>query len=450
MPLAMIWSKQMQDPDPLEDSDTDSVEEVQITRYLNQGLLQGLQQAKACSDVKLGIKRQTGHYHLKDRTHAVITPKIVAYGGKHWDITVSNKLHRATPRLTAYAIEREIAQEQLKQVKSEEARQKAASGVLQGLNAEFQDRINRSLALEQEILEKMKNDLAVVKDDALCELTRKHNIKHFDEEIEIERERQVAMVEIFNGCMKSPHMSRSVENMLGGIADSNHRRSIVHQDLMEAFARYTEEELEADSEYKGAMMEMMDESLITLQQMFNKNNTKRLEEDERRRRLADLKKQSKDPNFRSQKSHFDSVMGDLNHAFDMLKQQEMAESSHLQSLMSDRKESVLQELRRRCAARWAEKMSAKEKARRIQEEDSLLRQKDPQRDYMLKVVARVQRQMILQKFAGRWINLSVARKDEEEMVDLEGLENNHNQKLKVTRMKARRPSCVVSGNGDFS
>ncbi|XP_046568653.1 interaptin-like [Haliotis rubra] len=444
----MFWSRKMPEPDPLEDSDTDSVEEVQITRYLNQGLLQGLQQAKACNDVKLGVKRQTGYYHLKDRKHAVITPKVVAYDGKHWDLTVSNRLHRATPRLTAYAIEREIAREQLQQVKSEESRQQAASRVLQGLHAEFQDRITQSLVLEQEILERMKNNLAVLKDDAHCELMRKHNIKHFDEEAEIERERQVAMVEIFNGCMKSPNMSRSVENMLGGIAESNHRKSIVQQDLTEAFARYNEEEVEADSEYKDAMMEMMDESLNTLRQMFNKNNTKRLEEDERRQRLVDLKKQSKDPNFRRQRKEFDGVMNDLHNAFDNLKQQEMTASSEFETLMSDRKECVLQELRRGYAARWVDKISAREKARRIQEEENLLLQKDPYRDQLLKVVSRVQRQMILQKFAGRWINLAGARKIEEEIDDLEGIENDRDKKLKATRIRARRPSCVVSGIGD--
>ncbi|XP_067668660.1 trichohyalin-like [Haliotis asinina] len=444
----MLWSKKVPEPDPVEDSDTDSVEEVQITRYLNQGLLQGIQQAKACTDVKLGVKRQTGYYQLKDRKHAVMTPKVVAYDGKHWDLTVSNRLHRATPRLTAYAIEREVAREQLQQVKSEESRQQAASRVLQALHAEFHDRITQSQALEQEILEKMKNDLAVVKDEAHCELMRKYNIKHFDEEIETERERQIAMVEIFNGCMKSPNMSRSVENMLGGFAEANHRKSIVQQDLVEAFARFNEEEVEADSEYKDAMMEMMDESLNTLQQMFNKNNTKRLEEDERRQRLIELKKQSKDPNFRKQKNEFDGVMNDLHKAFDNLKQQEMTASSEFETLMSDRKECVLQELRRRDASRWADKISAKEKARRIQEEENLLRQKDPYRDKMLKVVSRVQRQMILQKFAGRWINLAGARKNEEDMDDLEDIENDRDRRLKATRMRARRPSCVVSGIAD--
>lgn len=46
----------------------------------------------------------------------------------------------------------------------------------------------------------------------------------------------------------------------------------------------------------------------------------------------------------------------------------------------------------------------KEKSRRIQEEEQLVTQDNPARAAMMNVMNRVQRQMLLQKFKGKWVS----------------------------------------------
>ena len=63
-----------QSPRYAEDSDSDSEDEIQIKRYLNPGIKDGviqprafqecLQSARALQDLHVGVKRQSGHYHV--------------------------------------------------------------------------------------------------------------------------------------------------------------------------------------------------------------------------------------------------------------------------------------------------------------------------------------------------------------------------------------------------
>jgi hypothetical protein len=77
------------------DSDTDSVNEFQVKKFLFKSFKERIQQAKAqCEkNTKSGVKRQPGHYHLRDSRHADpdILNKCLSFGNVSCNDDVSQQ-----------------------------------------------------------------------------------------------------------------------------------------------------------------------------------------------------------------------------------------------------------------------------------------------------------------------------------------------------------------------
>ncbi|XP_050395573.1 uncharacterized protein LOC126814466 [Patella vulgata] len=228
------------------------------------------------------------------------------------------------------------------------------------------------------------------------------------------------------------------------MAENNQKRSTVQTDLLEAFARYEEDEGDVDTEYDAAMFEVMDESLNSLTQMFSRQKSRRLSLDEQNRRIRDLNGLMKDSAFQSSMSSYNKVMGNLRNAFQRVWKQEDEIDAETKRLAVERRLLMQEQLVRKHATKWVNAASAKERQRQIQDFEVSRYKSDPFRDAVKLALAKAQREMILQKFNGKWVDTRTAPGDGTPKEEL----SEYDKKMKAMRMKSRRKSCVVSREED--
>ena len=419
------------------ESDTDSVEEVQITKYFQKGLLHGIQQAKAEQSAHTGIKRQRGYYHLKDCRHALPEERPKAYTGRHYDVEINTNLQRATHRLTKHFIDNEVNREQARRIYFQDKIQKDAKTVLSPLNKEFKFNVHTSTEKELAEMHASKKKQELIKDDVQIELMRRHNTKVMKEEMEKERQRQL---QLFKAMKTDAERSASVEDLVEALTEINQKREIVHRDILEGFAKYQEEEEDMEVEYQKAMHEVMDEALTGLVLKFARPEHRHMAEEEQQRRIEEMANASRDGKMQVALGKFDNVMEDLMQAFSRVQKEEEEIESELKHETEKKKEELLYELRRNFAKKYAQRVCAQEKLRRIREAEEMLHHKpNPEIERMKKEMVRIQRQMILQRFGGKWINLHRASKSKAETTEPE---TEYDRKIRQIRTALRRETCV--------
>ncbi|XP_041353006.1 trichohyalin-like [Gigantopelta aegis] len=418
------------------DSDTDSIEEVQITKYFQKGLLEGIQQAKAQQSAHTGIRRQRGFYHLRDCKHALLEEKSRAYTGRHYDVDVNHSLQRATHRLTKHFIDHEVNREQARRIYFQDKIQKDAQGVLSALNKEFKSSLNTSTEKELAEIHATKHKQELMKDALQIEMMRKYNTKAMNAEMENERLRQI---ELFKTMKSDAEKSVSVEDLMEALTETNQKKSFVHRDIVEGFSKYQEDEEDLEDEYQKAMHEVMDETLTGLVFKFKRPEHRHMEEEEKQRRMEEMAKATCDENMQISLGKFDGVMEDLKEAFSRVQKQEEEIESEIKHETEEKKEDLLSELRRDFGKKYAEKACAQEKSRRIKEAEEMIHHEpDPQIEKVKKDMVRIQRQMILQKFGGKWINMqreSTSKKTEPE--------TEYDKKIRQIRTTLRRDTGVL-------
>ncbi|ESO95066.1 hypothetical protein LOTGIDRAFT_232173 [Lottia gigantea] len=424
----------------MSDSDTDSEDEIQIKKYFNNDLLSAIKQAKHAQESRSGIKRAPGHHLLRNKKQVVIVKRIKAYDGRHWNVDCDNSLERATKRLTINAVIAEEDKEQLRRVKEEENTSEQARKVLLDLHAEFF--ANMSLSKWRQAAEEAEEtfDVQSQLSDVQCQLVRQANSKDIDNQTEEEKFRQLKLVTQMNN---KATRTLSQEDLLIAMAESNRKKIIVQTDLVEAFARYEDEKSNVTQEYNTAMFEVMDESLNSIKQMFNKRKTRRESLVEQNRRVADLKPLMKERTYQRYMHHYNIVMSNLRNAFKKVRAREEEIEAESRRITEERKVIMQEQLVRKHAMKWVTFAFAKERQRQITECEEKAFKSDPFYDAVKLALAKVQREMILHKFNGKWVD---KRKTSTEM-PVEGL-TEHDRMLKTMRMKSRRKSCVVKEDDD--
>ncbi|OWF40944.1 caldesmon-like [Mizuhopecten yessoensis] len=425
------------------DSDSDSIEEFQIKRYLNRDFGQGIRQAKNLQNNYSGIKKQPGFYELRDRKQKSLDEK--TYSGNHWDVEGMAPMARATRRLTLHHINAEVDKEKDRKVHFEETEKLMASEALSPMNKEFDDTMKFSGKKMKTETASVKNHQAKVKDDMQLQLLNYTHAGLVAMETEEERFHQIKLLRaMLSNVDKSP----SVEDLVDAMSETNQKRTYINRDLEEAFGRLVDDEKCLDDDYRGAMMEMLDESLIRIVLNMDRDVTKKLFEDEQKERVMEQNNLLKDKERAKAIQNFDKVLDNMRRMYQqVLEEEERIEESYKEKVR-ELKSRVEEELVRKIAAKWVEKACADEKTRRIQECENVDREKNVAWESMKNLMSRVQRQMILSKFDGKWVDFKEeARKEKAKIIELLP-ETNQDRKMREMRTRSRRPSCVVRGDED--
>ncbi|XP_052066192.1 uncharacterized protein LOC127705872 [Mytilus californianus] len=420
------------------DSDTDSVEEIQVKKYLGT-FKEQLKQAKAQTCIRTGIKRQPGHYHLRDTRQAVLVPQRPAYGGTHWDIDIPQHLQRSTPRLTRYAIRKAILKEQERRVEfGDQNRGLQALSKLENLNKEFDNVLVYNygrMGLEED---KKKSLVYQNKDFVHWELMRKTFGKQQNEEMEKERQHRI---KVLRGIYDKKHRTPSIENLVDGMTDTNFKRSLVNKNIEEAQINLENKQNEVVNEYKLAMSEMLDESLAKVVHTFAANDTRRAFENEKRRRMSE---HPINANPTREQKIMKVALNNLVSVYKDVEAKENEEETKYKNKVIEQKAMMQEQLIRKVTTNIANKLVAEERARQIKEAEENI--DEPSKNAMRHLVTRVQRQMLLQKFKGKWVNLVKKPKDVEDAERVN--ETEHDKKLRLQRETQRRSLCVIRGDGD--
>lgn len=413
-----------------------------MKRYMNTNFGHSIQQAKNLQNTHSGIKPQPGFYELCDRKHWSLDTK--TYRGKHWDVKEVVPLRRSTRRLTIHNVNAEVDKEKARKVQKEEIEKKEAVQTLTPVNKELKDTVHFSEKKMKAEEASTKNHQAKVKDDMQLQLL------HFTHAglvaMETEEER-LYQIKLLRGMLNNMDRSPSVEDLVDAMAETNQKRTYINRDLEEAFGRLVEEEKELDDDYREAMMEMLDESLIKVILNMDREVTKRLSEEEQKDRVMEQNNLLKDKKRAKAMQNFEKVLSDMKRIYrQVLEEEERIEETY-RDKVREVKSRMQEELLRKFAAKWVEKACADEKSRRIQEFENSDNRKNVAWESMKNVLSRVQRQMILSKFDGKWIDFKEeATKEKTKKVNLQVPETEHDRKIRQMRTRVRRPSCVVRGD----
>lgn len=431
------------------ESESDSVEEVQIKRFLNKDFGASIKQAKGQLASHKGVKSQQGHYHILK-----LEKNKKLYDGKHWNVDVGRQFERSTRRLTTQTITKAVGEEQSRQVSDAKQRRTRARKSLTPLVAEFKGILRFSEKMQTVNNVSQQKRAAAIKEEIQQELVRKKNRERIANEIEQERREQIRLLRAM-----APNAKRSVskEEMLKSMAETNNRRSMINRDLEEASSRLKDSEEAMTNKYHLAMGEMLDESLIKVVQTFDRSKTRALCEEEKIRKIREQNKKqnSKDKTKIKDTRLYDGVMNDLKRLSQLVKLEESATESTQKTKIKELKTECQEELMRKISRKWAEQVTATERVRRIQEIEMNLNRMDDAKEDMKNMMSRIQRQMIIERFGGKWITQtpvnmhrqracgesageSAMRKDQSEQ----------DRKLRSIRMKCRRQSCVVRREDD--
>ncbi|XP_056004082.1 trichohyalin-like [Ostrea edulis] len=423
------------------ESDSDSVDEVVIQRYLKQDLKSGLTQGKALLRRQGGIKAQPGHYQLNDCRHAVVNYKGLGYQGKHWEASSqTGNLERATRRLTAHAVDREMDEEQRKRAFHEAETARLARQIIQPLLDEFNDTITisvREMAAEKRV---QTHQQEVVKDTVQCELVHKENAKLVDRMAEEEREHQLKLL---LAMKDDTAKTASIDSLVDSMAETNHKRSLVNTDLEEASERLKDDEKETDVEYNKAVGELLDQSLLTVVHENHRDMLREQAEQARKEKIEMQKILENDKTVSANQRKFSRALKRLVATYNELESKMRTEEESLRQYNEDLKFSVQEDIVRMARIKWTNKVFSEEKSRRILEEEESIHKENPARNAMMNMMNRVQRQMMLQKFKGKWVNITSKKKADN--VDKDDEENltERDRKLRMIRTKNRKETKVV-------
>lgn len=421
-------------------SDSDSVEEIQIKRFLNKDFGESIKQAKYQQDSHKGVKPQKSHYYL---LKCQKNPS--QYDGKHWDVAADNHFERSTRRLTKRRIDTAVDKEQSMQMNEGKHRWLQARKSLTPMTNEFKEVmcISEKMQIVNNACQQSKS--AKVKDEVQGQLVRKSNIERVSKETEQERHDQIR---ILRSMAPNANRSASTEDLVKSMAETNKRRSVINRDLEEACLRLMDSEEVMDNSYQSAMMEMLDESLIKVVFMFDRNKTKALFEEEKIQRIRDFNNLFRDKLRGKAIKNYDSVLTDVKQLARLIKLEEEAKEHSQQSLVKELKTEVQEELMRKVSRKWAEQVMAAERSRRIQEMEMSMKRTNQAKEDTKQMMSRIQRQMIIEKFGGKWIvahkNLNKKKQGTEENT----AETAQDRKLRSMRMNFRRPSGVIRCDDD--
>nr|XP_034321304.1 trichohyalin-like [Crassostrea gigas] len=422
-------------------SDSDSVEEVVVQRYLKQDLQSSLAQGRALIRQHHGIKPQPGHYRLKDCCHAVVDHKTHGYQGKHWETSgPTGNLEKGTRRLTTKAVDKEMDQERNWRAKREEKLSKLAREIIQPLLDDFNDTLvisKREMAAEDRLLTHHQES---VKDSVQCELVCRENGRRVDEMAEKEREHQVRLLM----AMKDDAMrTASIDSLVDSMAFTNQKRSLINTDLEEASERLQDDQKETDVEYNKAVGEMLDQSLITVVQESHKDSLKEQEEQARKEKIELQKMIENDKVAYQNQNRFSKAVNMIVAMYRDLEMKEHKEEEKMKQYVEDVKFTAQEDIVRIVNTKRTCSLYRKEKSRRIQEEEQLVTQDNPARAAMMNVMNRVQRQMLLQKFKGKWVNITNKKKAGRTEEQSEENLTERDKKLRMIRTKNRKETKVV-------
>nr|XP_022310178.1 trichohyalin-like [Crassostrea virginica] len=425
-------------------SDTDSAfeEEVVVQRYLKQDLKSGLAQGKALLRHHDGVKPQPGHYKLRDCCHAVVDHKAHGYQGKHWETSKkSGNLEKATRRLTTQAVDQEMDHERKRRAKREEELSQMAKAIIQPLLEQFNDTLiisQREMAAEQRLLAHQQES---VKDSVQCELVCKENAKRVDKMAEEERQYQVKLLL----AMKDDAMrTASIDSLVDSMAVTNQKRSLINTDLEEASERLQEDQQELDVEYNKACGEMLDQSLITVVQESHRDLINEQEEQARKEKMEFQEMVAKDKVASHYKHKFSKAVKKIAAMYKELEMEEKKEAETLMQKAEDVKFTAQEDIVRIVNTKVSSKLVHEEKVRRIKEEEQMLNEDNPARTAMMNLMNRVQRQMLLQKFKGKWVNITQKKKESTAEKQSEDNLSEQDKKLRRMRTKNRKETKIVS------
>lgn len=267
------------------DSDTDSVDEFQVKKFLFTSFKERIQQAKAQSEknTKSSVKRQPGHYHLRDSRRTDLQSFRSLYNGRHWDIEEPALFQRSSRRLTRFAIMKALSEEQQNRTQNEN-RYLDAMTILDPLNKEFVGVIafNRDKIDEEQDL--LCSQAEEAKDLFQLELLRKTVHTQLNKDLEDERERRIKLLYgLCDDTLRTP----SIEDLVSCMEDTNYKRAVVNRDLAEAQENLEKKEDTIVKEYDEAMFEMLDESLSKVVHAFAAIETTEAFDIEKKRRMTD-------------------------------------------------------------------------------------------------------------------------------------------------------------------
>lgn len=426
---------------PDSDSDSDSVEEIQIKKYMNTDFGQAIRQVIALQNSHSGIKKQPGFYELRDRKQRQLDGKY--YDGQHWPVSNWKQCARATRRLTQKCIDEEVDKERERRIPLEDTEKETAVKVLKVMHQEFNDTMQFSKKKMKSEEGTAKNHHAKVKDDMQMQLL---NFTHAGlAAMETEQER-VNQIKLLRAMLSNADKSPSVEDLVDSMSSTNQKRNYINRDLEEAFGRLQDDEKDLDDDYRVAMMEMLDESLIKVVLDQDREITRKMFEEEQLERVKEEHTLKKDKIKERAIEAFQKVHQDMKRVYQqVLDEEEKIEESY-KDKVREIKSRVQDELTRKMARRWIERACADEKTRRIKE-FAVGPKKNVAWDSMKNLMNRVQRQMILSKFDGKWVDLKQAAK-KEKCTDTLQPETDQDRKMREMRTGSRRPSCVVRGDDD--
>uniref|UniRef100_K1Q0H6 Uncharacterized protein n=1 Tax=Magallana gigas TaxID=29159 RepID=K1Q0H6_MAGGI len=261
---------------------------------------------------------------------------------------------------------------------------------------------------------------------------------------EKEREHQVRLLM----AMKDDAMrTASIDSLVDSMAFTNQKRSLINTDLEEArlsdLISFRDDQKETDVEYNKAVGEMLDQSLITVVQESHKDILKEQEEQARKEKIELQKMIENDKVAYQNQNRFSKAVKMIVAMYRDLEMKEHKEEEKMKQYVEDVKFTAQEDIVRIVNTKRTCSLYRKEKSRRIQEEEQLVTQDNPARAAMMNVMNRVQRQMLLQKFKGKWVNITNKKKAGRTEEQSEENLTERDKKLRMIRTKNRKETKVV-------
>nr|XP_022307601.1 trichohyalin-like [Crassostrea virginica] len=331
--------------------------------------------------------------------------------------------------------------ERKRRTKREEELSQMAMAIIQPLLEQFNDTLiisQREMAAEQRLLAHQQES---AKDSVQCELVCKENAKRVDKMAEEERQYQVKLLL----AMKDDAMrTASIDSLVDSMAVTNQKRSLINTDLEEASERLQEDQQELDVEYNKACGEMLDQSLITVVQESHRDLINEQEEQARKEKMEFQEMVAKDKVASHYKHKFSKAVKKIAAMYKELEMEEKKEAETLMQKAEDVKFTAQEDIVRIVNTKVSSKLVHEEKVRRIKEEEQMLNEDNPARTAMMNLMNRVQRQMLLQKFKGKWVNITQKKKESTAEKQSEDNLSEQDKKLRRMRTKNRKETKIVS------
>eukprot|EP00057_Strongylocentrotus_purpuratus_P011481 XP_011665955.1 PREDICTED: uncharacterized protein LOC105439087 [Strongylocentrotus purpuratus] len=404
--------------------------------------------------LKHRLPLKQGMYELSTRRRSVQTKQDHHfYDGHHWEVGGVDPakddgsdplfMEHTTRKLTVQAVNEAVDAEQERRVKKESRDMRRASTVLTPMNKELKSIVHKSKKAEKKKDKDMVMKVEEKLDTVMDQLLHTDHLKEMENAEEEERQWRMHRMEDVTDFDKSQADKGLLAEVttMSNVAKTRHN---VETELLGAFHDLEEVHDEVEHGVDDLFRELKDEFVLSFKRTTHLMKLPGLEEKERRRRIQEIEnfvnEGKSDPLKERAMDTKDTMHDELTRTFATVQLAEAEKDETTRADAEVRMGGALEELLHSRNSKMADDACAKERRRRIKEEEMEFRSSsvDPDKERMRDAVKLVQEQMLIKKFHGRKKEPQ-SKKPTETFSKEECL---NDKKLRQMRMKARRQLSI--------